>query len=31
MKDWTGDGSAVAYAWFVWKKGYNGKTTLDWI
>ena len=26
-----GGGSAVAYAWFVWEKGYNGKTTLDWI
>lgn len=24
-------GSAVAYAWFVWEKGYNGKTELSWI
>lgn len=24
-------GSAVSYAWWVWKKGYKGKTTLDWI
>ena len=24
-------GSAVAYAWFVWEKGYNGKTVLGWI
>lgn len=24
-------GSAVAYAWFVWKKGFTGKTTIDWI
>jgi hypothetical protein len=24
-------GSAVAYAWFVWEKGYNGKTTVEWI
>lgn len=23
--------SAVAYAWFVWKKGYNGKTEIQWI
>lgn len=24
-------GSAAAYAWFIWRKGYNGKTTVDWI
>lgn len=29
MKD--GGGSAVAYAWFVWQKGWQGKTTIDWI
>lgn len=23
--------SAVAYAWFVWKKGYKGKTIIKWI
>lgn len=23
-------GSAIAYAWFVWEKGFRGKTTLDW-
>jgi len=23
-------GSAVAYAWFVWEKGYNGQTIIDW-
>ncbi len=22
---------ALAYAWFVWQKGYTGKTTIDWI
>lgn len=22
---------AVAYAWFVWQKGYAGKTVIDWI
>lgn len=22
---------AVAYAWFVWVKGYKGKTTIEWI
>lgn len=24
-------GSAVAYAWFVWLKGYTGKTQIEWI
>ena len=24
-------GSAVAYAWWIWRKGYKGKTILDWI
>ena len=24
-------GTAVAYAWFVWKKGYKGETTVGWI
>ena len=24
-------GSAVAYAWFVWVKGYTGDTTIKWI
>lgn len=24
-------GSAVAYAWFVWQKGYTGKTEVSWI
>ena len=24
-------GSAVAYAWFVWEKGYKGDTEVDWI
>lgn len=27
----AGGGSAVAYAWFVWEKGWQGKTTIDWI
>lgn len=27
----NGGGSAVSYAWFVWKKGYNGETTIKWI
>ena len=26
-----GGGSAVAYAWFVWEKGYNGTTAIGWI
>jgi hypothetical protein len=28
MRD--GGGSAVAYAWFIWEKGYKGKTVIDW-
>ncbi len=24
-------GSAVAYAWLVWQKGYTGKTQIEWI
>jgi hypothetical protein len=27
----AGGGSAVAYAWWVWQKGYKGQTTLDWV
>lgn len=26
-----GGGSAVAYAWFIWEKGYKGITSLGWI
>lgn len=26
-----GGGSAVAYAWFVWEKGYTGTTKVKWI
>ena len=26
-----GGGSAVAYAWFVWEKGYSGDTVVKWI
>lgn len=26
----AGGGSAVAYAWYVWEKGYTGETTLRW-
>lgn len=25
-----GGGSVVAYAWFIWEKGYNGETILRW-
>ncbi len=25
------NGSAVAYAWFVWVKGYNGETVIKWV
>ena len=24
-------GSAVSYCWMIWKKGYNGRTEIDWI
>lgn len=27
----AGGGSAVAYAWFVWQKGWKGKPTIEWI
>lgn len=26
----AGGGSAVAYAWYVWEKGFNGNTELKW-
>lgn len=26
-----GGGSAVAYAWYVWEKGFSGTTTVKWI
>ena len=26
-----GGGSAVAYAWYVWEKGYKGDTVVKWI
>lgn len=28
--EFTG-GSAVCYAWFIWEKGFKGKTEIDWI
>ena len=27
----AGGGSAVAYAWFVWERGYKGDTVIKWI
>ncbi len=27
----AGGGSAVAYAWYVWQKGYVGQTSVRWI
>ena len=27
----SGGGSAVAYAWFVWQKGYTGEAVIRWI
>lgn len=27
----AGGGSAVAYAWFIWEKGYRGDTVVKWI
>lgn len=26
-----GVGTAVAYAWYIWEKGYHGETTVGWI
>ena len=26
----AGGGSAVAYAWFIWEKGFQGQTTIEW-
>jgi hypothetical protein len=26
----AGGGSAVAYAWYVWEKGFNGDTIVKW-
>ena len=26
-----GVGTAVAYAWYVWEKGFNGKTIIEWL
>lgn len=26
-----GGGSAIAYAWYVWEKGYTGKTEVEWL
>ena len=26
----AGGGSAVAYAWYIWEKGYNGDTIIKW-
>ena len=23
-------GGAMAYCWFVWEKGFKGKTTIEW-
>jgi hypothetical protein len=25
-----GGGSAVAYGWFVWQKGFDGNTKIEW-
>lgn len=27
----AGGGSAVAYAWYIWQKGYKGETKIKWI
>ena len=27
----AGGGSAVAYAWYIWQKGYKGNTIVKWI
>ena len=30
-EEWKKKGSAIAYCWFVWVKGYNGKPQIEWI
>lgn len=27
----TNNGSAQAYGWFIWKKGYNGESSIEWV
>lgn len=29
--DFSNTGSALAYAWYIWEKGFTGKPTIDWI
>lgn len=29
--DFAKAGSALAYAWYIWEKGFTGKPTIDWI
>ena len=31
FEKYKGVGSAIAYAWFVWQKGYKGDTIIKWI
>jgi len=31
FEKYKGVGSAIAYAWFIWQKGYNGNTVIKWI
>lgn len=31
FEKYKGAGSAIAYAWFVWQKGYEGDTVIKWI
>jgi len=31
FEKYKGVGSAIAYAWFVWQKGYKGDTVVKWI
>lgn len=31
FEKYKGVGSAIAYAWFVWQKGYKGDTVIKWI
>lgn len=31
IKDGKGVSAAVAYAWYIWIKGYTGETVIRWI
>ena len=30
FEEFKESGGAVAYAWYVWEKGYKGRTNIEW-